>query len=158
MKCSRRKVLTVPLSTVYAACLRFSSTASWPLAARAGASTKAFRAKLCSSASRSDSYLNTRASLKVSGTGPFTRVSDFVRRSKEIAHGIYRIQIFQSMIRSKWAGRQSLISLAVIHSLLNLHKTNYLSSGDCDNDRCQDKNPGKTALFDQLISDTVSRC
>jgi hypothetical protein len=55
-------------------------------------------------------------------------------------------------------GRQALISLTVIHSLLNSGKTNYLSSGYCDNYRCKDKNPGKSTLFDQLISDTVSRC
>jgi hypothetical protein len=41
-----------------------------------------------------------------------------------------------SIIRSKCAGRQSLISLAVIHSPLNLDKTNYLSSGYGDYDRC----------------------
>ncbi len=154
MKCSRRKLLIVPFSTVYAAYLRFSSTASWPVAARAGASTKAFCAKLCSSANCSDSLPQHMGQPQSIRDWPFHSRIGF----RPFAHGIYRIQISQSIIRSKCAGRQSLISLAVIHSPLNLDRTNYLSSGYCDCDRCKDKNPGKAALFDQLISDTVSRC
>src|ERR1700687_3003685 len=52
----------------------------------------------------------------------------------------------------------SLIFLAVPYAPLNLDKAKELTSDHCDHDGRKNENPGKSALFYQLVSDAVNRC
>ncbi len=52
----------------------------------------------------------------------------------------------------------TLIFLAVPYALLNLDKAKDLTSDHCDHDRRKNENPGKSALFYQLVSDTMNSC